>query len=87
MGVARTELSDKRTAASPAGHESRAVLLKAGARFDVVLTVDGVEVGRLGPWTASERSGKTAIAKVILLVSDTFARDTLVRPVEAVERG
>ena len=88
MAVTRTEISDKRTAASPAGHESRAVLLPAGAVLTVSIKVNGAEVGTLGPWTASARTGKSAIAKVILFVSDEFARETLARPVaEVVEVG
>jgi len=90
MAVTRTEISEKRTAASPAGHESRAVLLPAGAVVLVSVRVNGVEVGTLGPWTATARAGKTAIAKVILFVSDDFAREALrpvAEPIEAVERG
>ena len=46
------------------------VILKAGQKFEVLLQVNGVKVGTLGPWVAVPKTGLNAIAQVRLRVID-----------------
>ncbi len=78
MGVNKVIVGKKQNPPVPGGPaEYSYELIPAGATAEWVLLVDGVEQARMGPWTATEKAGRSALCQARFVVSDSSHRTDL----------
>lgn len=82
--VTEIEVVKNPDAPTPGHPQYVTVLVPAGSVVEATLTINGKAVATLGPWTATAKIAKSAVASLRLRVNDDCGVDRLA-PVEVVE--